>query len=369
MDLRPHDPRLLDRPQTTSPDYTRDELYTAGRNHAFYLEMLALDTTPAGAHYVVVHFDIPLVDPETWRLHVDGLVARPLTLTLEDLRQRPKAEAPVTLECAGNGRALMRPRPVSMPWFVEGVSTTTWRGTSLRSLLLEAGVDVVRGREVVFTGRDRGITKGLDHHYERALPLNEALRPEVLLAYEMANQTLPPQHGFPLRLVVPGWYGMASVKWLERIKVTDQNFAGYHQKYAYRNTRSPDEPGEPVTRVKVRSLFRPPGVPDGDSGRRYATPGRHDIVGRAWSGTAPVILVEFSCDGGRTWRTARLFPEPAPCVWQKWTATWNAEPGVHVLCARATDADGNTQCLEPTWNLHGMANNVVHRVEVTVVAR
>lgn len=361
-----HDPRLLDRPQTSSHEYTRDELEAASRNHAFYLEMLGLDTTPIGAHYVVMHFDIPLVDAATWRLEVGGLVARPLTLTLEDLRQRPRLEAPVTLECAGNGRALATPRAATMPWFVEGVSTARWTGTPLRDLLVEAGLDTARAREVVFTGRDRGITKGIDHHYERALPLDQALLPEVLLAYEMEGRPLPPQHGFPLRLVVPGWYGMTSVKWLDRITVIDHAFEGYQQKYVYRDTQTSEDLGHPVTRIRVRSLFRPPGVPDGDSRKRYAGPGAHEIVGKAWSGVAPVTAVEFSVDGGRTWRPTRLAPPPAPYAWQAWWTTWEATPGRHVLCSRATDAAGHVQPVEPIWNLQGMVNNSVHRQEVTV---
>ena len=361
-----HDPRLLDRLQTRSERFTRDELNSASRNHAFYLEMLALDTAPAGAHYVVVHFDIPLIDAADWRLEIGGLVSRPMTLALDELKRLPRIEAPVTLECAGNGRALMKPRAMTMPWFVEGVSTATWAGVSLRELLAEAGVDLGRGRHVVFTGRDRGITKGLDHQYERALPLDEALRPEVMLAYEMGRAALPPQHGFPLRLVVPGWYGMASVKWLERITVTDREFDGYHQRYSYRNTRRAEHPGEPVTRIIVRSLFTPPGVAEGDGRRRYAKPGPHRIVGRAWSGAGPVTAVEFSADGGRTWRNVEVSPAPAPYAWQRWETTWNAQPDSHVLCSRAADAGGYIQPMEPTWNLHGMANNVVYRVEVIV---
>ncbi|PYM60947.1 MAG: sulfite oxidase [Candidatus Rokuibacteriota bacterium] len=364
-----HDPRLLDRPQSASDHFTRDELDSASRNHAFYLELLALETTPIGAHYVVLHFDIPLVDASTWRLEIGGLVTRPLTLTLEDVRQRPRVEAPVTLECAGNGRALMTPRPVTMPWFVEGVSTARWAGVSLRDLLIEAGVDTVGGRQVVFGARDRGITKGIDHHYQRALPLDQALLPDVVLAYEMEHRPLPPQHGFPLRLVVPGWYGMASVKWLDRVTVIDREFEGYQQKYVYRDTQCAEDLGQPVTRMNVRSLFRPPGLPDGDSRRRYAPPGRYEIVGKAWSGVAPVTGVEFSADGGRTWRETRLLPPTAPQAWQTWTATWEATPGTHVLCSRATDAGGNTQPVTAVWNLQGMGNNSVYRLEVTVADR
>lgn len=361
-----HDPRLLGRPQTSSTRYTRDELEAASRNHAFYLEMLGLDTTPIGAHYVVLHFDIPLVDAVAWRLEVGGLVARPLTLTLDHLRQRARVETPVTLECAGNGRALGTPRAATMPWFVEGVSTARWAGTPLRDLLVEAGIDVSRSREVVFTGRDRGITKGIDHRYERALPLAEALRPEPMLAYEMDGQPLPPQHGFPLRIVVPGWYGMTSVKWLDRITVIDHAFEGYQQKYVYRDTRTVDDLGRPVTRMHVRSLVRPPGLPDGDTRKRYVEVGVHEIVGKAWSGVAPVTRVEFSANGGRTWRGTRLSPPAAPYVWQPWSTTWEATLGRHVLCARATDTAGHVQPLRPVWNLQGMGNNSVHRLEVAV---
>jgi sulfane dehydrogenase subunit SoxC len=361
-----HDPRLLDRPQTASVDFTRDELEAASRNHAFYLEMLGLDTTPVEAHYVVLHFDIPLIDATSWRLELGGLVERPLALTLDEIRQRPRVEVPVTLECAGNGRALASPRAATMPWFVEGVSTASWTGTPLRDLLLEAKCDTSQGREVVFTGRDRGITKGIDHQYERALPLAEALQPENLLVYEMARRPLPLPHGFPLRLVVPGWYGMASVKWLDRITVIDHTFEGYQQKYVYRDTQRADDLGQPVTRMRVRSVFRPPGLPDGDSRTRYAQPGPHEIVGKAWSGVAPVTTVEFSTDGGRTWEPTRLSAPPAAYVWQTWRTAWKATPGRHVLCARATDAAGQVQPLEPVWNLQGMGINAVQRVEVTV---
>jgi DMSO/TMAO reductase YedYZ molybdopterin-dependent catalytic subunit len=363
-----HDPRLLDRPQSTSPDFTLDELDSASRNHSFYLEMLALDETPIGAHYVVLHFDIPLVDAATWRLEIDGLVARPISLSFDDVKRRPASTRPVTLECAGNGRILMSPRAVTMPWRVEGVSTASWTGTSLRDLLLEAGIDTARGKNVVFRGRDRGVTKGIDHYYERALSLDEALRPELMLAYAMNGAPLPPQHGYPLRLVVPGWYGMTSVKWIDRITVIDREFEGYQQKYTYRYTSSANDLGEPVTRMNVRSLFAPPGIPDGDSRKRTAEPGAHAIVGKAWSGTAPVARVEFSSDGGASWHDAELDPPPAPFAWQTWRVTWRAEPGAHMLCSRATDATGAVQPVEALWNLQGMGNNSVHRLNVTVAA-
>ena len=167
----------------------------------------------------------------------------------------------VTMECAGNGRAALSPRPLSQPWLLEAVGTAEWTGTPLRGLLEEAGVDE-GAAEVLFRGADRGVEGGEEQQYERSLPLAEALREEVLLAYAMNGEPLPPQHGFPLRLVVPGWYGMTSVKWLERITVLDRPFEGYQQARGYRLRQTPEEAGEPVSRMVPRSLMVPPGIPD-----------------------------------------------------------------------------------------------------------
>ena len=154
----------------------------------------------------------------------------------------------MTLECAGNGRALLSPRPVSQPWLLEAVGTAEWTGTPLSGLLEAAGVaeDAV---EVVFRGLDRGIEGGEVQNYERSLSLSDALRDEVLVAWAMNGEPLPPQHGFPARLIVPGWYGMTSVKWLDRITVLDQPFDGYQQTRSYRLRQTPDEPGKALSRV------------------------------------------------------------------------------------------------------------------------
>src|SRR3954470_2604610 len=186
---------------------SRDELQLAARKPRFPLEALREPITPVGLHYLLIHFDIPRVDAGAWRLRLGGLVERPLELTLDDLRSRPARTFEVTLECAGNGRALLSPRWQSQPWLQEAVGTAEWTGTPLAPLLREAGFDA-DAAEVVFTGLDRGIQGGVPHRYERSLPLEEALRGEVLLAYAINGQPLPPQHGYPLRLIVPGWYGM-----------------------------------------------------------------------------------------------------------------------------------------------------------------
>ncbi|HEX6917732.1 MAG TPA: molybdopterin-dependent oxidoreductase, partial [Phycicoccus sp.] len=242
-------------PHATGPAIEPSELALGVRNHAMPQEALRYDVTPAGLHYLLIHYDIPAVDPTAFRLSIGGHVARPLTLTMDDLRARPSVTATVTLECAGNGRALLDPRPISQPWLHGAVGNATWTGTPLAPLLAEA--DPLPGAvDVGFAGLDHGIEGDVEQDYERGLSFAEATRPEVFLAYEMNGRALFPQHGFPLRLVVPGWYGMAHVKWLTRITVLDEPFAGYQNMVSYRRQRDEDDlPGEPVERIRVRSLL------------------------------------------------------------------------------------------------------------------
>src|SRR4051812_6089958 len=188
---------------------------------------------------------------------------------------------PVTLECAGNGRARLEPHVVSQPWLSEAVGTGEWGGTPLAPLLEEAGVAPGAG-EGLFAGADRGLEAGVEQAYERSLPLAEALRPEVLLAWELNGAPLPPQHGFPLRLVVPGWYGMASVKWLERVSLLDRPFDGYQQSRSYRLRQAEDEDGEALDRMRPRALMIPPGVPDFLTRGRVVDAGQCLLEGRAW---------------------------------------------------------------------------------------
>src|SRR5438270_931305 len=203
-------------------------------------------------------------------------------------------------------------------------------------------------------------------HYQRSLPLPDAIRDEVLLAWAINGQPLTPQHGFPLRLIVPGWYGMTQVKWLRSITVLDHAFEGYQQAKAYHYRREQDQAGEPVTRMLPRALMVPPGVPDFMTRTRFVEPGRHEIVGRAWSGRAAVSRVELSDDGGATWSDATLGGAPSKYAWRAWSCSWNAMPGEHELCVRATDAAGNVQPSDANWNLEGVENNAIQRVQVVV---
>ncbi|MDV5149870.1 sulfite oxidase [Streptomyces sp. SBC-4] len=384
MDGSPSEPGGISAPgRLAGPEegITAQELALAARNHGMPLEALRYDVTPPGLHYVLVHYDIPATDPDGWRLTLGGRVLRPLALDLEALRARPSVTHRVTLECAGNGRARLTPRPVSQPWLVEAVGTADWTGVPLAELLAEAGT-AEDAAEAVFTGADHGVERGVEQDYRRSLPLSVAADSarDVLVAYAMNGAPLPPQHGSPLRLVVPGWYGMAHVKWLHDITVTADPYTGFQQSVAYRIRASTDgdEPGEPVTLIAPRALMIPPGFPDFMSRTRIVRPGPVPLAGRAWSGHGPVTRVEVGevgedgMDGevgtyyrGTAWTDAVLDHDPAhPWAWSSWHTTWTATPGPHHLAVRATDAGGHVQPLAAPWNRGGFANNLVQRVDV-----
>jgi len=346
---------------------TGPELALAARNHGMPLEAMRYDLTPPGLHYLLIHYDIPYLDGRTWRLAVGGSVRRPRTLTLTALQRLPQRTVRVTMECAGNGRARLSPRPISQPWLVEAVGTAEWTGVPLRYVLAPSQVDPAAA-EVVFTGADHGVERGVEQDYQRSLPLAEACDDDVLLAYAMNGLPLAPQHGYPLRLIAPGWYGMAHVKWLTSIDVVTEPFTGFQQAEAYRLRQEAGEPGAPVTRIVPRALVIPPGFPDFMSRARIVRPGPVPLAGRAWSGRSPVTAVEVSVDGGQSWMAAELDPPDGHrWAWRRWRLEWTAEPGSYVLTARATDAEGS-QPTGQVWNRGGFANNAVQEIPVSCLA-
>jgi len=265
-----------------------------------------------------------------------------MDLSLDDLRGRERRTVAVTMECAGNGRALFETRALSQPWLLDAVGTAEWTGTPLLPLLEEAGIgsDAV---EVVFRGLDRGIEGGEEQTYARSLPVEEIRRGELLIADEMNGSALLPKHGFPARLLVPGWYGMTSVKWLARITAVDTPFDGYQNRAGYRFRQEEHEESEPVTRILPRSLIAPPGIPDFLSRERHLSPGEFTLRGRAWSGWGAIKRVQVSTDDGATWSDAKLDAPMGVRAWIGWSFDWRAEECEDVLCSRATDSTGRTQ--------------------------
>ncbi len=349
-------------------DFSAEEVALANRNNGTLLETLQHDITPIGSHYLLNHFDVPFVqNADDWQLSLTGQVDRPKTLTLTEIAELAQHRniartQRVTLECAGNGRANLDPRWPSQPWQVEAVGTSDWYGMPLKYLLEQTEIKS-SATEVVFHGADQGIDNGSVHHFARSLSVADAMHDDVMLVWQMNGLPLLPQHGFPLRLIVPGWYGMASVKWLNKIDVIDHAFNGHQQVGTYVYRSDDNDPGTPVTSIRVKSLMVPPGIPDWSSRKRLIKPGPVTLTGRAWSGNGtPITRVEWSCDGD--WQDAALEPDADKYAWSKWTARWHATEGHHTLCCRATDANGDMQPLQPPWDKAGFGNNAIHTLDV-----
>jgi DMSO/TMAO reductase YedYZ molybdopterin-dependent catalytic subunit len=347
-------------------EFTRDELGLANRNSGALLELLACDITPTGTHYLLTHFDTPIIAPDMHVLEMKGAFHAPYTLTMSEIMALPQITRPVTLECAGNGRAGMAPRPLSMPWMYEAVGTSEWTGTPLAPLLARAMPhDSVQ--DFSFIGADFGYDKGVPHFYGRSLTPDEIAELDVMLVWGMNGAPLLPQHGAPLRLIVPGWYGMASVKWLTRIEALNHRYTGFQQVETYRYRNHVSDPGRAVNKIHVKSLMMPPGVPDWFTRERWLKAGRVTLRGRAWSGGGvPITKVEVLLNGN--WQDAEILPSAHRYAWAGWQIEWDATPGFHQLACRATDAEGNCQPLTAPHNLGGFSNNAVHRVTAHVAA-
>jgi DMSO/TMAO reductase YedYZ molybdopterin-dependent catalytic subunit len=319
--------------------------------------------TPNARFYVRNHFPIPQLDPSSWQLKVAGSVERPLALTLQDLHTMRSESLVVTLECAGNGRSMLRPTVAGEQWGLGAVSTAEWTGVPLLEVLERAGIGA-DAREVLFRGADTGPVEGHTEnaHFERSLKLDEIRNSSALLAYGMNGAPLPFQHGYPLRLIVPGWYGVASVKWLTAVEVLDVAFSGHFQseRYVYEWQRNGQVVREPVRLQRVRALITEPGRD------QHVEPGDVAVRGLAWSGMAPISRVDVSIGGG-TWREAQLLGERSRDRWQKWELIVRLDrPCKTTLRARATDLTGSTQPRQPEWNRLGYGSNAIQDVPLRI---
>lgn len=288
-------------------------------------------TSNAG-FFNVSHYNRPVIRPEDWRLEIGGLVERPVSLTLDQLQARPRQEVVFTLECSGNH---------GFEWFVGGIGNAKWAGTPLGPLLKEVGVKK-NGLEVVFFGSDQGEEEvrniKMTQNFSRSMSLEDALAPTNLLCYEMNGEPLPQLHGFPLRLIAPGWYGVANVKWLTRIEIIDQRWASRFMTKDYVTIREePREDGRKVWTQKVvgRSLIK------SATAKVTVKNGKHRIYGAAWG--APIQRVEVRIDEG-PWRSAMTDQgQEQEFAWKFWHLDWEAKPGDHTITSRAIDPLGNIQ--------------------------
>jgi DMSO/TMAO reductase YedYZ molybdopterin-dependent catalytic subunit len=306
--------------------------------------------TPNRLFFVRNHFNVPQIDLATWKLPVAGCVERPTEWTWDELVSLPERSVFATVECAGNGRSFLRPAVAGVPWGAGAIGHGEWTGIPVRELLERAKIkpDAV---EVLFEGADEGTES--DHpepmHFARSLPLDKALDPDTLLVFRMNGELLEPIHGFPMRLFVPGWYGVASVKWLRRIEVLDRPFDGYFQTVKYTVQRRRPSGGlerVPVTSMAVKSeIVRP------QAGAVLGV-GRNRLFGVAWAGPHAVLGVEVSVDCGSTWHTAELRGPRTPYSWTLWEYLWDvSDPGSYSLLARAIADDGQIQPLShDPWN-------------------
>jgi DMSO/TMAO reductase YedYZ molybdopterin-dependent catalytic subunit len=326
------------------------------------LNSLSNAHTPTNLFYIRNHFDIPELDSKQYQIKINGSVTDPLELTLKQLNEFPEKSLTVVMECAGNGRSSMRPAIKGTAWNLGAISQAQFAGTPLH-YVLEAANLTKDSKEIRFTGADHGLLRtGETGNYIRSLPLEIALHPDTILAWEMNGETLSSQHGFPLRLVVPGWYGMASVKWLREITALTRSFNGFFQsqEYVYIGEQGiPDQ--TPVTYMRVRSLII---EPEDSSGLKK---GEIRLSGIAWSGDGAVVKVELSFDGGDSWKETTLQESSSTYEVTRWEYDWQPKSaGRYKIISRATDSSGNTQPLKSLWNKGGYGNNAVHQIEIIV---
>ncbi len=302
--------------------------------------------TPNESFYIRSHFKAPELTAESYSLSIYGAVEKPFTLGYQQLKDLPSETRVATLECAGNSRVFLVPQVEGAQWELGAVGNAEWTGVPLRALLQHAGI-ASSACDVVFEGADRGAPKEKPVppgpvSYARSLPLQKALEPEVLVAYKMNGRELSPDHGFPVRLIVPGYYGMASVKWLTSIQVLEERFTGYWQTsdYAYWEYIDGKPVRRPLAEMMIKSQIARPRMYD-----IVAAGSEYLVTGAAWSGTAKIAQVELSTDGGQHWGPVELIDAPHAHAWRRWQCVWRVpqQPGPYVLSSRATDVNGAVQ--------------------------
>jgi len=338
-------------------------------NLEFPFSTLSDFITPTEQFYIRSHYAVPSLERSKWRLRVEGAVEHPFELSYEELLAMPACTITCMLECAGNSRVFIVPPVKGVAWELGAVSNAQWTGVPLASILERAGLKA-SAVEVVLEGADSGEIKDEPKpagaiRFARSLSLEKARDPEVLLAYKMNGAELLPSHGFPLRAIVPGWYAMASVKWLTRITVIDHQFDGYYQTvdYAYWQRRDGLPTRVPISEMLVKSQIARPGMHE-----TVPRNAQYRVYGAAWAGDTDVTKVEVSVDGGGTWSDAQLVGKPVRHAWRLWEYMWHTplQPGRCTLMSRATDARGNVQPMKHDPDRANYMVNFVLPIDVVI---
>jgi DMSO/TMAO reductase YedYZ molybdopterin-dependent catalytic subunit len=324
--------------------------------------------TPNESFYVRCHFPIPEIRAEDWKLTIEGEVENPFEIGYDELCKMGSRTITATLECAGNNRIFLEPKVKGVQWDLGAVGNASWKGVPLSAVIERAKIKA-GAIEAIFDGSDEGVvdkspTPAGKISYCRSVPLAKAMS-DVLLAYEMNGEPLSASHGFPLRAIVPGWYAMASVKWLRRIIVTDKPFNGFYQSldYTYWDRSGTLPTLAPITDLQTKAEIARP-----ENGETIPANSTYRIHGAAWSGTGEITRVEVSFDSGNSWQDAKLLGEPVKNSWRLWEYEWRtpAEAGRHALMARATDSTGVTQTNERSSDRGTYMINHLLPIEVQV---
>jgi len=327
--------------------------------------------TPQERFYVRTHGSIPAVDLASYRLLITGMVQRKRELSLDELRSMsPARTVTATLECAGNRRdelMAVKPIPGEVPWRADVISTAKWRGIPLREVLRAVGVEA-HARYVAFTSLDEAQFEGEKVHFGSSIALEKALSPDVLLAYEMNDEPLTPEHGYPLRVIVPGYIGARSVKWLREIRLQEHISTNPYQARDYKifppeiTAKTVDwSCGKTIEDLTLNAVINIP-----QEGETLAA-GPTRIQGYAIAGEeSPVERVELTVDGGKTWTTANIVERADPYAWCFWEATLVLPPGDCQIIVRAWDTSKHTQPedVRQLWNFKGYMNNAWHGVNI-----
>lgn len=324
---------------------------------------------PNNRFFIRTHFPIPAIEAASWELFIEGEVRKEFKINYEDLRKLPSKTVMATIECAGNSRSFLVPKAKGLLWEQGGIGNAEWTGVPLSVLLDKAGIK--EGTiEIILEGKDQGEINEEPKspgtiHFARSLSLTKAMQPEVIIAYQMNEKNLSPEHGFPVRAIIPGYYGMASVKWLTRITATASPYEGYWQtlEYAYWKRKNGLPTLTAVTSTQVKSEISRPALHETIPASKL-----YRVFGAAWTGDTAIAQVEISTDDGSTWQSASLLDKAIPFAWQFWEYNWTApnKPGRYKIMSRATDKQGNVQPAKHDPDRRNYMVNFIETIEIEV---